>query len=78
MELYHEILADYYAEHGYLDQMLDGTAVVRDMCYQAICQIKAVLEDDTMDDPECFARIERIVCVLEEMGLDADMRHDFG
>lgn len=78
MELYHKILADYYAKHGYLDQMVDGTAVVRDMCYQAICEIKAVLEDDSLDDSECFMRIERIVCVLEELGLDAGTRHDFG
>ena len=66
MELYRKILADYYARYGYLEEFVDGTAIVRDRCYQALCQIKAVLEDDRLEDPVCFERIERIVEIFED------------
>ena len=78
MELAIKILADYYARHGYLDQMIDPTAIVQDRCYHALRRIKESLEDDTLEDPECFQKIEEIVCVLEELGTDAGIRHDFG
>ena len=52
--------------------------VVEGECFQAIQKIKAILADDTLDDPECFYKIEEIVCVLEEMGSDGGNRHDFG
>ena len=45
--------------------------------YQALCQIRAILSDDTLSDPECFQRIERIVCVLEAFGSDCGHRHEF-
>ena len=46
--------------------------------YQALAEIKAVLEDDTMDDPECFERIEKIVCIFEKLANGVEYRHDFG
>ena len=78
MELYRKILADYFARHGYLESMVDCTAIVQDRCYQALCRIKEILEDDTLSDPECFHKIEEIVCVLEDLGSNAGARHDFG
>lgn len=78
MELYIKILADFYAKHGYLEQMVDPTTIIQDRCYQALCRIREILCDDTLEDPECFLKIEEIVCVLEELGLDAGLRHDFG
>ena len=35
--------------------------LLSDNCYQALSQIKAVLEDDSLDDRECFMKIERCV-----------------
>ena len=52
--------------------------VVEGECFQAIKKIKAILDDETLDDPECFHRIEKIVCVLEEIGSNGGSRHDFG
>ena len=52
--------------------------VVEGQCFQAINKIKAILDDETLDDPECFHRIEKIVCVLEEIGSNGGNRHDFG
>ena len=77
-ELYIKILAEYYAEHGELEREVDGTKIVQDQCYRALCRIKEILEDDSIEDPECFWRIEEIVMVLEGLGLDAGSRHDFG
>ena len=51
---------------------------VHDTAYQAIRQIKLILEDDQLDDSECFWRIEQIVRVFEELGSNAGNRHDFG
>lgn len=45
--------------------------------YQALCQIQDILRDDTLDDPECFQKIEEIVQVFERMGTDCGCRHDF-
>lgn len=47
-------------------------------CFSALSKIRALLADHSMDDPECFERIERIVCEMESLGLDCGGRHDFG
>ena len=52
--------------------------VVEGECFQVIQKIKAILEDDSLDDPECFYKIEEIVCALEEIGSNGGNRHDFG
>ena len=45
---------------------------------RALRHIQKILADDTLDDPECFHRIEAIVSLLEDMGLSCGGRHDFG
>lgn len=35
--------------------------LMQDRCCQALREIRDVLADDTLEDPECFRRIERIV-----------------
>ena len=47
-------------------------------CFAVLGKIRKILADDTLDDPECFERIEKIVCELESLGLDCGGRHDFG
>lgn len=42
-----------------------------------IAEIKSVLDDETLDDPECFHRIERIVNALAAGGVSTT-RHDWG
>lgn len=59
--------------------MEDTVAEVMDrICYQTIAKIKAVIQDDSLSDRECFAKIEEIVCALEEIGINCGSRHDFG
>ena len=38
--------------------------------------IRHILNDDTVDDPECFHRIEAIVRAMEDGGIPT-VRHDF-
>ena len=47
-------------------------------CYRALDQIKRVIDDDRMDDPTCFMRIEEIIHVYEQVGHRCGTRHDFG
>ena len=47
-------------------------------CYRALQKIKAIIEDDRLDDKECFQKIEEIICVFEEVGSNGGIRHDFG
>ena len=37
-------------------------------------QIKAILDDETLDDPECFLRIDAIVGVFAQEGIST-LRH---
>ena len=47
-------------------------------CFEILERIRRIIADDTLDDPECFLRIEQIVCELEKYGIDCGTRHDFG
>lgn len=47
-------------------------------CYQVLCKIKNVIEDDELDDEACFMKIEEIICAFEEVGSSGGFRHDFG
>ena len=51
--------------------------IVSSECYQALRRIKAIVEDDSLDDSECFQRIEEIICTFESLG-SGSSRHDFG
>ena len=41
-------------------------------------QIKAIIEDDRLNDSECFQKIEEIIRAFEEIGSGGGIRHDFG
>ncbi len=82
MELYQEILARILsggeAKVSFSDLRIDAEKIVEMACYRALQKIKAIIEDDSLNDRECFMKIEEIVCVLEEMGSSGGTRHDFG
>ena len=46
-------------------------------CVQALRDIREVLDDDTLNDPECFRRIEKIVEIYEALDVGTGSRHDF-
>ena len=83
MELLQEILCHVLADNkvqvsfsGLADTEIIKIAELE--CYKALQKIKAILEDDSLEDSECFHRIEEIVCVFEALGSGCGNRHDFG
>ena len=82
MELYKEILAQILSRQNteiiFPDLHLDATQIVELECYKVLRKIKAVIEDDSLEDESCFKKIEEIVCIFEEMGSSGGGRHDFG
>lgn len=82
MELYKEILAHALMcgeiQVTFSGQESDIAQMTEDKCYKTLQKIKAIIEDDSLNDKECFMKIEEIVCVLEEIGSNGGNRHDFG
>lgn len=81
MELWQEILAYILsreqAQITFPNITVNPSALIEDTCYQALLKIKQILENKDLDDPECFLRIEKIICVLESYGCFCGLRHDF-
>ncbi len=81
MEFYAEVLASFLSrEHAHIifpDLNINAKEIVELECYKALMQIKAVLEDDSLEDSTCFQRIEEIVCIFEQLGSRCGARHDF-
>ena len=82
MEAYRDILAQTLgaeAVRGMVSDLPSEPEVLVEMkCFQAIRRIQEILQDETLNDRECFLRIEEIVCCLEDLGLSCGNRHDFG
>ena len=63
---------------SYLEQQgLPTAEEVNSRAIALISQIQTVLNDENLDDPECFHRIEAIVELFHEAGLSTT-RHDWG
>ena len=43
--------------------------------YHTLVKIKQIIEDESLEDPECFQRIEAILTALENAGIFTS-RHD--
>ena len=77
-ELLVKALENERVEVTFPDMKLPPEEIVEIKSYAALCKIKSIIEDDTLDDPECFKKIEEIVSTLEFLGSDGGVRHDFG
>ena len=60
----------------YLDSVVEGeiAALAESHALSLISQIREILDDQTLDDPTCFQRIDAIVSAWHEAGLETD-RH---
>ena len=69
MSLYEGIMQQIIA-HEVISCMekADRTALVHDAAYQALCRIREILDDKTLDGSECCGRIEKIVSVFDSLG----------
>lgn len=69
MELYKEILIHALKQESLLvtfsNPDIDEKEIVNIIRYQALQKIKAILEDDSLSDVDCFMQIEKIVEVFE-------------
>ena len=79
MELYKEMLAKVLEsqtiEVTFPHLQIDASKIIELRAYQALQKIKAIIENDDLSDFMC---IEKIVCLLEDLGTDCGNRHDFG
>jgi len=66
MDLYKDILAHL---------LPNPNEIVEMKCFQALCKIKAILEDESLEDADCYAKIEELLCVLEAFGSNRETRH---
>ena len=79
MKLWQTILASIAKKcEGKMIMEFDMEKLFEKECYIVLERIKAILEDDSLDDKDCFEKIESIVCLFEEIGSDCGARHDFG
>ena len=79
MELLAQILC-HAVENGNVSVTFPDVSIERlfeSACFRALSEIKAVVDDDTLDDADCFERIEKIIGVFEKYGSDCGGRHDF-
>jgi len=59
------------------DQLLELRKEIDSDALRVLKQIQSILDDDTLDDPECFERIESIVKVFYANNISTS-RHDWG
>ncbi len=82
MDLYKEILIKLLEKESvevrFENFNINMADIVECASYQALQKIKTIIEDESLEDSECFMRIEEIVCVFESLGSSGGNRHDFG
>ncbi|WP_138294531.1 MULTISPECIES: hypothetical protein [unclassified Clostridium] len=57
---------------------VDPADLIELASYRALQRIQAIVRDDSLDDTQCFYKIEKIISTLEELGSDGGSRHEFG
>lgn len=77
MELHERILCETIARDIIPSLHLDAEKLVEMKCYQAIRKIYAIVSDDSINDMDCFQKIEEIVCALDSLEIGGGGRHDF-
>ena len=77
LELHEQILCETIAREVIPALCLNPKELLEAKCYQTILRIYEIVSEERLDDPECFQRIEEIVCALDDLGIGGGGRHDF-
>ena len=80
MELWQEIFLNILKDEKIkiiLPKHPDTERIFNSVCYQTLQEIQHVLKDPSLDDKECFCKIEEIIRIFEDLGSDCGFRHDF-
>lgn len=81
MDLYKEILFHILEEETFeirfTNLQIDINKIIENECYKTLEKIKNIICDDSLDDSECFMKIEEIVSAFEKTGSNGGNRHDF-
>ncbi len=75
-ELLANILSNENAQIVFPQLEKDFKTIVESDCYTMLEQIQSILMADSLDDQDCFLKIEEIVCVFEEHKIRTGFRHD--
>ena len=82
MQLYEEILVNALQHQRITVHFPDlehtCSEIIEQASYFTLQKIKAIIEDDSLTDADCFQKIERIITAFEELGSNGGSRHDFG
>lgn len=78
MDVYQELLLQLLKENKLPIPQKEWDTAIDRRCYWALKKIKAVVQDDSLSDPECFYKIEEILTLFDELGIETGTRHDFG
>ena len=75
-ELLANLLSEENAQIVFPQFEKDLKTIVESECYTMLEQIQSVLMDDSLDDQDCFLKIEEIICAFEKHKLSVGFRHD--
>ena len=56
---------------------LNISEIIEGECYQILQEIKSIIDNEQLEDDECFLRIEYIMQSMENRGISFSNRHDF-
>ena len=81
MELYAQILSKILENKEvnviFPEIKINANEIIENECYKALCEIRAIIDDDKISDEECFLRIEKIIQLFEKWDCLEGYRHDF-
>ena len=81
MELYKEILTHVLSHEqvqvSFPNLKIDAQKIVETAAYMALRNIKEIIHDESLEDDECFKKIEAIIIEFEALGSDGGFRHDY-
>ena len=79
MDILMRVLAE-KLEKGEFKLEIDSEVIVEieKECMEVQGRIRAIFADESIEDPECFERIEQIGRAMESIGLNCGSRHDYG